>query len=224
MIFAGVVLASPTMVVVLCGMRSVESVCAKGFRVVRPGREHGDVLKHFRGSAPLAIIIMGVCGCGKTTVGEALARAIDSPFLEGDAFHSPEAVEKMRRAIALTDEDRWPWLDRLGRAMHGELRHGGVAVAACSALKRSYRDRLRETIAKPVLFVLLEGDPEELLRRLTVRRDHYMPASLLDSQFEILERPDADERAITLDAGLPASVLCNELLDWLAASPESRAG
>jgi gluconokinase len=172
---------------------------------------HGDLSS----VGPMAIIVMGVSGSGKSTLGAALARAIDCPFLEGDDFHAPEAVAKMHAGIPLTDDDRWPWLDRLGRAIGAEVARHGIAVASCSALKRAYRDCLRQAIPTPVGFVLTDADREELLRRLTARTHHYMPPSLLTSQLDTLERPQPDERAITLDASRPVAVLCEQTVAWL---------
>jgi gluconokinase len=163
---------------------------------------------------------MGVAGSGKSTLGVALASKIDCSFLEGDQFHSPEAVEKMRAGTPLTDDDRWPWLDRLGRAIGAKVDSDGIAVAACSALRRAYRDRLREVIAAPAGFVLLDTDRDELLGRMTHRPHHYMPASLLQSQLDTLERPQPDEWAVTLDARRPAAVLCDEAIAWLLASKQ----
>jgi gluconokinase len=165
---------------------------------------------------PLAIIVMGVAGSGKSTLGAALASAIDCPFLEGDDFHARESIAKMGAGIPLADDDRWPWLDRLGHALGAEVGDHGIAVATCSALKRIYRDRLRQIISSPVRFVLLDVDPEELLRRLTARAHHYMPPGLLASQLDTLERPQPDERAFSLDAHRPADVLCQETITWLS--------
>jgi gluconokinase len=163
----------------------------------------------------MAIVVMGVSGSGKSTLGAALARAIDCPFLEGDDFHAPRSVEKMRAGIPLTDEDRWPWLERLGRAIGAQLAAHGIVVAACSGLRRAYRDCLRKVIPAPVAFVLLEVDPAELSRRLTHRPHHYMPPSLLASQLDTLERPQADERALAVDARRPVEVSCEQIITWL---------
>ena len=166
--------------------------------------------------AGLAIIAMGVSGSGKSTLGALLARKLDCPFLEGDDFHDASAVAKMSAGQPLDDDDRWPWLDRLGQAVGEALTSGGRAVAACSALRRSYRDRLRGAIAAPTRFVLLDASHDELLRRLTDRSGHYMPASLLESQLATLERPGADEAVFTLDAAAPPERLCDLTLAWLA--------
>jgi gluconokinase len=137
----------------------------------------------------MALIVMGVSGCGKSTLGTALAGVIGCPFFEGDDFHAAEAISRMRAGIPLTDGDRWPWLERLGLAIAGGLAEDGAVVASCSALKRSYRDRLRAVIPAPVGFVLLDAQAEELRNRMAARPGHYMPPSLLDSQLATLERP-----------------------------------
>jgi gluconokinase len=162
------------------------------------------------------VIVMGVSGCGKSTLGALLAGALDCPFLEGDDFHDARAVAKMRAGQPLVDDDRWPWLDRLGAAIGEALTTQGRVVAACSALKRGYRERLREAISGPVDFFLLDASADELQRRLSQRSDHYMPVSLLTSQLATLELPHADEAIVTLDAGLPPeqlSALVQEQLD-----------
>jgi len=149
-------------------------------------------------SSPLAIIVMGVSGCGKSTLGALLAEALDCPFLEGDSFHSAHAVQKMRSGQPLSDEDRWPWLERLGHATATAMWTDGAAVAACSALRRCYRDQLRRAIGGPVRFVLLDNDRDALMDRVSSRPGHYMPASLLDSQLATLEWPGEDEEVIVL--------------------------
>ncbi|MEK7455765.1 MAG: gluconokinase [Pseudomonadota bacterium] len=164
-----------------------------------------------------AVIVMGVSGCGKSTLGAMLAQALDCPFLEGDSYHSAAAVEKMRGGEALTDADRWPWLDRLGAAIAGTVATQGVAVAACSALKRAYRDRLRAAIGVPVHFILLDNDRDELLARLGNRPGHYMPASLLDSQLATLEPPLPEEGAMILTTIVPATELRDRALTWLGS-------
>lgn len=167
--------------------------------------------------ASAAVIIMGVSGSGKSTLGGVLARALGCPFLEGDDFHDAAAVLKMSAGHPLADDDRWPWLDRLARAIGGALARDGSAVAACSALRRSYRDRLRAAIPAPTRFILLDPGPDELQRRLGRRTGHYMPASLLGSQLATLERPGADEAATALTAGGSPEQLCEAALAWLQA-------
>ena len=169
-----------------------------------------------RADARYAIIVMGVSGSGKSTIGAALAARLKCSFLEGDAFHSESNVEKMRSGHPLDDQDRWPWLDRVADGLREAAETEGVAVAACSALKRSYRERLSRTADIPLLFVFLDTtDQGELSRRLAHRSGHYMPTSLLTSQIETLERPGPDERAITLPAGLSPDRACDLALDWI---------
>jgi gluconokinase len=161
---------------------------------------------------------MGVSGSGKSTLGAELAQALGCPFLDGDAFHPPSSVAKMRAGTPLTDEDRWPWLDSLGQAVKAAADGQGIVVAACSALKRSYRDRLRQIIGEAAQFVLLQGEPGELRRRLSTRTGHYMPASLLSNQIATLEPPQPDEHVLMLDAQQPPAVLRDQVLDGLALS------
>ncbi len=162
-----------------------------------------------------AIVVMGVSGSGKSTLGGLLARELDCRFIEGDELHAPTSIEKMRRGEALTDADRWPWLDRLGEALHTATEADSLVVGACSALKYRYRDRLRDIVGAPVSFIMLEADREELSRRLDRRKGHYMPASLLASQLDALERPHAFERAVILDGGQSPEALCRASRTWL---------
>jgi gluconokinase len=169
----------------------------------------------------LAIVVMGVSGCGKSTLGALLAHRLGCAFLEGDAFHDETSVAKMRAGQALTDDDRWPWLERLGLAIKETTASEGQVVAACSALRRRYRERLRATIGAPVSFVLLDVDREELLRRMSGRPDHYMPTSLLDSQLATLERPTAEEQVFALDALTTPDQLCDSVQAWLSKQPSA---
>ena len=159
---------------------------------------------------------MGVSGVGKSTIGALLSARLGCSFLEGDAFHAPASIEMMRLGQALTDVERWPWLDRIGAALSAEVGANGVAVAACSALKRAYRSRIVDAVPASVRFVFLEDDPDELRRRLSQRSGHYMPPSLLASQFATLERPSHDEAALTLRTQTPPDYLVREILGWLA--------
>lgn len=146
-----------------------------------------------------AIVVMGVAGCGKSAVGEALAVRLDAVFIEGDRLHPPENVARMARGEPLTDALREGWLDAIGQRIAASVASGQGVVAACSALKRSYRERLRG-FHKDIVFLYLEIDPATAKRRVASRQGHFMPASLVDSQFAALEAPAADERALTLDA------------------------
>jgi gluconokinase len=164
-----------------------------------------------------AIIVMGVSGSGKSTLASLLGRQLACPFFEGDAFHSSANIAKMSRGEPLTDADRWPWLDKLGEAIGASVRREGTAVAACSALKRAYRDRLRAAIGVPTSFIMLEVGRDELVRRLNSRPDHYMPANLIDSQLAILERPGADERATMIHSAVAPEHEVEQALQWLAS-------
>jgi carbohydrate kinase (thermoresistant glucokinase family) len=148
----------------------------------------------------MIVVVMGVCGCGKTTVGEALAAAMGWPFFDADGFHPPANVAKMAAGVPLSDDDRAPWLDRLAAEMGAIERAGGSAVLACSALKAAYRDRL--AVAGDVRFVHLRGDRATIASRVAARTGHYMPAALVDSQFADLE-PPVD--AIDVDIVLPVA-------------------
>ena len=159
----------------------------------------------------MKLVVMGVSGCGKSSLGAALAEQLGMPFFEGDALHPAANVEKMRSGIPLTDDDRWPWLTSVAQSL-GERES---AIVSCSALKRSYRDRLSAASHVPLRFILLETRQEELTRRLVATAGHYMPASLLESQLAILEPPGADECALTLEATTAPDALCNLALAWL---------
>ncbi len=142
----------------------------------------------------LRVVIMGVAGCGKSSVGEGLATRLGVPYRDGDDLHTPEAVRKMRAGVPLTDDDRWPWLDRVASV----LATGAPVIVGCSALKRVYRDRIRAGAGGKVAFVHLAGSREVILSRMAARTGHYMPTSLLDSQFAALEAPGPEE-ALTVD-------------------------
>lgn len=161
---------------------------------------------------------MGVSGCGKTTLGEALGRRLGLPFLDGDDLHPPRNVERMAAGIALTDEDRAGWLDAVGDRL-AQAGHSGGLIVACSALKRRYRDRLRQC-APGLRLLHLSGPAAVIGQRLARRSGHYMPASLLASQYEALEPPAADECALTLDVTEPPERL---LVQALAAWPDVAA-
>jgi gluconokinase len=137
-------------------------------------------------------VVMGVAGCGKTTVGQALAERLGCPFFDGDDFHPPHNVAKMAGGVPLDDEDRAPWLARLHDLIHDHRVRGETGVLACSALKRRYRDQLRS--GNPGLrFIYLHGDFDLIWARMQARHGHYMKASLLRSQLEALEAPGPDE-------------------------------
>ena len=142
------------------------------------------------------IAVMGVSGSGKSTVGAALAQRLRVPFADADDFHPPANIEKMSSGQALNDDDRFPWLDAIGEWLGARCSDGGVM--SCSALKRKYRDQLRRH-CPDVIFLHLAGSPEVIGRRQASRPGHFMPASLLASQFQTLEPLQADERGVTID-------------------------
>jgi gluconokinase len=146
----------------------------------------------------MIVVVMGVSGSGKTTVGEALAQSVGWPYLDADDFHPRANVDKMAAGVPLTDDDRWPWLDRIAGELRAILDRGGHAVLGCSALKQAYRDRLAR--AGDVRFVHLAGDFATIAERLRSRTHRYMPASLLRSQFDTLEPP---HDAVTVDVRKP---------------------
>ena len=147
----------------------------------------------------MIVIIFGVSGAGKTTVGKLLARELGWRFIEADDFHPAANIEKMRNGHPLTDEDRWPWLDCLRKQIKQLLSAGENAVLACSALKRAYRDRLR--VSDEVKFVFLRGDYALVEKQLRSRHRHFMNGALLQSQFDDLEEPQPDENVLMIELG-----------------------
>ncbi len=159
-----------------------------------------------------AIVIMGISGCGKSTLGQRLANVTGYIFTEGDDLHTPESIGKMSAGRPLTDEDRWPWLERVARVLRGERGGSGAVkpgcIVSCSALKRSYRDMLRSCVGDDLLFVYPKVSIELAQSRLKSRPGHYMPSSLLESQVATLEVPTSGENVLTIDgsASLARSV------------------
>lgn len=164
----------------------------------------------------LRIVVMGVAGSGKSTLGRTLAERLDATFLEGDDFQPPSNVGKMSRGIPLTDTDRWPWLEAIGKEIAATATESRNVVAACSALKRSYRDFLRSIAGDDLVIVMLHGPKELIASRLAGRVDHFMPASLLDSQFEALEWPGPEENPILADITQEPGKLISRILERAA--------
>jgi gluconokinase len=170
---------------------------------------HSDVdedseARQYPMSTPHVVVVMGVAGTGKTTIGPLLAERLGVPYAEGDDFHPQANIDKMTAGTPLTDEDRWPWLDAIGRWAHSRAGLGGVVSS--SALKRSYRDRLRAE-APGAVFVHLTGSRELIEDRMGHREGHFMPTSLLDSQFATLQPLAADEAGVAVDvAGSPEEI------------------
>jgi gluconokinase len=167
------------------------------------------------------LVVIGVSGSGKTSVGEALAAAAGVAFVDGDDLHAPEAVAKMARGIALDDADRMPWLDRIGATLADAATYPRGVVMVCSALRRAYRGRLRRGAGPGLRFVFLDGSIELIRARIATRRHRYMPASLLASQFAALEPPvgEADVVRVPIDGTLAAVIAAALQALGLAALP-----
>lgn len=174
--------------------------------------------------AGTAIVVMGVSASGKSVVGIEVARRMHLPFVDADDLHPPENVTKMSQGIPLTDADRMPWLDLVGerlalRSTGGEVPESAPAesagvVIACSALKRSYRDRLRSR-APHTVFIHLTGDPELLSARALARTGHFMPPALLASQLATLEPLGDDEAGVVIDVGEDVATVAERAVDWV---------
>jgi beta-N-acetylhexosaminidase len=166
------------------------------------------------------IVVMGVSGCGKTTIGDLVARELGVSFLDGDSLHPLENVVKMAAGTPLTDEDRWPWLATVGSTL-GNAGEGGL-VLACSALKRCYRDAIR-ALAPDTVFLHLHGSPEVLGSRLEGRSGHFMPSTLLESQLATLEPLGDDEAGVVVDIAGQVSQVVGDALAGVAAVAGSAA-
>ncbi|MFT9393645.1 MAG: gluconokinase [Bifidobacterium sp.] len=162
------------------------------------------------------VVIMGASGVGKTTVATLLAERLNVPFAEGDDYHTDYARSKMSRGIALTDEDRWPWLHRIRTWMDEQELEGHGSVIACSALRHCYRDVLRGTSGN-VCFIELDLDPAMAENRMTQRTGHYMPVSLLKSQLATLEPLRSDESGCIIAAQWPPERIIDAVVTWLAS-------
>ena len=160
------------------------------------------------------IIVMGVSGCGKTTLGTALAKHLNVDFIEGDSLHPPENIAKMSAGIPLSDEDRWPWLTNIACA----LSEKDAPVGSCSALKRLYRDRLRAGIGPTLRFICLVVSRPELERRMSQRRGHFMPPGLLDSQLAVFEPPDGEADALIVDGTASPDLNVERADTWLRST------
>ncbi|RKE86113.1 gluconokinase [Rhizobium sp. AG855] len=168
-------------------------------------------------SSPTAIIVMGVSGCGKSSVGADLAALLGLPFIEGDALHPEANVDKMAAGTPLTDEDRWPWLTIIGETMAGALAKGQGIVVSCSALKKIYRDHLRRATSGRLTFVYLEGSHALLSARMGARTGHFMPPALLESQLATLEVPTGEPGVITVSIDQPVAAIVADASRGLAS-------
>lgn len=162
-----------------------------------------------------AVIVMGVSGCGKSSVGAALADRLRLPFIEGDVLHPETNVAKMAAGTPLTDEDRWPWLTVIGECMADALERGEGIVVSCSALKKIYRDHLRAATGGRLTFVYLEGSRDLLGRRMGARTGHFMPLGLLDSQLATLEVPTGEPGVVTVSIDQPVEGIVADALAGL---------
>jgi gluconokinase len=160
---------------------------------------------------PLKIVVMGVSGCGKSTVGAALAARLGAVFMDGDDLHPAANIAKMSRGEPLTDDDRWPWLTQVAQVLRGE----GIRIVGCSALKQIYRDHIGQGADGPVTFVHLSGARGVIEARMKARSGHFMPPALLDSQFATLEPPRADEAALTVDIDQPFDAVIDAIIAGL---------
>jgi gluconokinase len=173
-----------------------------------------DRVSAVRDSTQSSIVVMGVSGSGKSTVGSALAQRLRVPFVDADTLHPPANIAKMTAGEPLDDDDRYPWLEKVGQWLAG---HAG-GVISCSALKRKYRDQLRAHCAR-VEFLHLSGSPELISSRLAARSGHFMPDALLRSQFDTLEPLGADEAGVTVDMGQSVEAIIDSFLAG-SATPE----
>ena len=167
---------------------------------------------------PCVLVVMGVSGSGKSTIGEKLAQRLGWSFEDGDKFHPLSNVAKMRAGQPLTDEDRWPWLQAIANEIDRICEAGEHAVIACSALKRPYRDILVHG-RKDVRIIYLKGTQDLIASRLAQRKNHFMPPGLLASQFKTLELPDASENPVTVSVNAPVETIVDDIVRQLGLSP-----
>jgi len=177
-------------------------------------------MKHSATKKPPVVVVMGVSGSGKTTVALNLVSRLDWPFQEGDALHSAANIAKMRAGIPLSDEDRRPWIQAVAAWIDGQRATGIPGIITCSALKQEYRAII--TAGRPeVRLVYLRGSFELISRRLARRQGHFMPAVLLQSQFDTLEEPGPDEKALAVDIGRPPDQIATEIIRRLNLEPST---
>ena len=168
----------------------------------------------------MIVILMGVSGVGKTTIGQILSDKLGWPLSDADEFHSPASIEKMRNGIPLEDADRWPWLDRMNAMLVEKEGRGESVLLACSALKQVYRDRLAKGTAD-LRWIYLKGNFDLIRERLEARKGHYMKAGLLESQFATLEEPG---NALGVDINDTPDAIADSILRRLQATPTRKTG
>lgn len=172
---------------------------------------------------PRVIVLMGVSGAGKTTLGLRTAKHLGVEFVEGDAYHSAASIAKMRAGTPLQDEDRWPWLEAVGKAALAAANRHGCAVVACSALKERYREALRRAVGEPILFLVLQADRQVLEGHLSARSHDYMPASLLESQLSLLEPLSSQDMGALISVACDADTSFRAILEALEPSATLRS-
>jgi gluconokinase len=170
---------------------------------------------------PCALVVMGVSGSGKTTIADKLAERLGWTCEDGDKYHPKSNVEKMSAGHPLTDEDRWPWLNAIADEIERVCKAHGHVVVACSALKRTYRDVLLRG-RDDVRIVFLNGTQQLIAHRLSLRKDHFMPPGLLDSQFRTLEPPGPDENAIDVSIDASVDMIVDDIVNKLESGPTDR--
>ena len=165
-------------------------------------------------------IVMGVSGCGKSSIGKALANEFSGIYLEGDDLHPEANIKLMSEGTPLTDTNRWPWLENVAKTMASET---GVVFASCSALKKTYRLFLKEKAGEPIFFIHLSGSKQVIAKRMSGRAGHFMPVELLNSQFEALEAPDPSEPSVTVDISKSPKAVLRNAVSLLGQSETSLA-
>jgi len=167
---------------------------------------------------PMVLLLMGVAGCGKSTIGQRLSRRLGWEFRDADSFHPPANIAKMSSGTPLTDDDRWPWLDAIAAWIDQHTTTKTPAIVSCSALKRAYRSRILGARAA-VQLVYLKGSKEIISDRMSRRRNHFMPTALLDSQFATLEEPGPTERPLVVNVALPPNRIAEHIISRCGLLP-----
>jgi gluconokinase len=173
-------------------------------------------------TTPVVIVLMGVSGSGKSTVGAELSQVLGWPFRDADSFHPPANIEKMSRSVPLTDDDRWPWLDAINAWIGERLAHREPGIVSCSALKRAYRARIGAR-RQGVRLVYLLGSQDMIAARLAARTDHFMPPGLLASQFATLEEPGPEEKALVIGIAMPPRYMATSMIEKLGLPAAGRS-